>query len=34
MIVRTDAGAWVVPPGLTAVADEFGGSVGILVVQR
>lgn len=34
MVVRTDGGDWVVPPGLTAVADEFGGRVGILVVQR
>lgn len=34
MVARTDNGDWVVPPGLTAVADEFAGSVGILVVQR
>jgi hypothetical protein len=34
MVVRTDGGDWIVPPGLTAVTDEFGGRVGILVVQR
>lgn len=31
--VRIDGGAWTVPPGLTAVADEFGGAVGLLVVE-
>lgn len=31
--VRLDGGAWVVPPGLTAARDEFGGEVGLLVVQ-
>ncbi|MGI8618545.1 MAG: glycogen-binding domain-containing protein [Gemmatimonadaceae bacterium] len=30
--VRLDGGAWVVPEGLTTVRDEFGGSVGILLV--
>lgn len=30
--VRTDGGEWTVPAGLTAVRDEFGGSVGILLV--
>lgn len=30
--VRVDGGEWTVPAGLTAVRDEFGGSVGILLV--
>lgn len=30
--VRVDGGEWTVPSGLTAVRDEFGGSVGILLV--
>ncbi len=30
--VRIDGGPWIVPSGLTAIRDEFGGSVGILVV--
>lgn len=30
--VRRDGGAWRAPMGLAAVADDFGGSVGILVV--
>jgi hypothetical protein len=30
--VRIDGGEWVVPEGLTAVRDEFGGSVGILLI--
>lgn len=30
--IRANGGAWSVPQGLTAVTDEFGGSVGILVV--
>lgn len=30
--VRVDGGEWAVPHGLTAVRDEFGGSVGILLV--
>jgi hypothetical protein len=30
--VRTDSGEWVPAPGLPVAADEFGGSVGILVV--
>ena len=30
--VRIDGGEWIVPAGLTAVRDEFGGSVGILLV--
>lgn len=31
--VRVDGGAWQSPPGLSAVRDEFGGSVGLLVVR-
>lgn len=30
--VRIDGGPWTVPSGITAIRDEFGGSVGILVV--
>jgi len=30
--LRIDGGSWVVPPGLTTVADEFNGIVGLLVV--
>jgi len=31
--VRVDSGSWVPAPGLPVAADEFGGSVGILVVR-
>jgi hypothetical protein len=31
--VRIDGGRWITPPGLQSRADEFGGSVGILIVQ-
>jgi hypothetical protein len=31
--VRVDAGRWRAPPGLSAVHDEFGTTVGLLVVQ-
>jgi hypothetical protein len=30
--VRVDGGPWTVPPGLTAVGDDFGGEAGLLVV--
>jgi hypothetical protein len=30
---RIDGGAWIVPPGLTAVSDDFAGNVGVLVVE-
>lgn len=30
--VRIDGGEWSVPAGLTTIRDEFGGSVGVLVV--
>lgn len=33
MNLRLDGGKWVVPPGLLSIADEFGGSVGLLVVE-
>lgn len=33
MNIRVNGGAWVVPPGLLSMLDEFGGSVGLLVVQ-
>jgi 1,4-alpha-glucan branching enzyme len=32
MNLRLDARTWTVPPGLTRVADEFGGAVGILTI--
>ncbi|HSA54647.1 MAG TPA: glycogen-binding domain-containing protein [Gemmatimonadaceae bacterium] len=31
--IRVDGRAWVAPPGLVAVRDEFGGSSGLLVVK-
>lgn len=30
--VRVDGGRWLVPPGVTAVTDEFGGAVGVISV--
>jgi hypothetical protein len=33
MNVRIDGGKWVVPPGLLAIVDEFGGNVGLLVIE-
>ena len=32
--LRTDGGAWLAPPGLTAVTDEFGGPTGVIVVEQ
>lgn len=32
--IRVDGGAWLVPPGTTALADEDGGTVGVLVVPN
>lgn len=32
LTVRVDGGAWVIPPGLAVVVDEFGGRVGRLLV--
>ena len=34
MNVRVDGGGWIVPPGLTAIADEFGATVGILTIEQ
>jgi 1,4-alpha-glucan branching enzyme len=31
--VRVNGGQWVVPPGLPQKRDEFGSSVGVLVIQ-
>jgi hypothetical protein len=33
MNVRVNGGEWVVPPGLPQKRDEFGSSVGVLVIQ-
>jgi hypothetical protein len=33
MNLRVDGGKWLVPPGLLAMVDEFGGTVGLLVVD-
>jgi hypothetical protein len=33
MNIRIDGGAWIVPPGLLPLKDEFGGSVGLLVLE-
>ncbi len=33
MNVRLDGGKWLVPPGLLSMLDEFGGSVGLLVIE-
>ena len=33
MNVRIDGGKWIVPPGLLSMSDEFGGAVGLLVVE-
>lgn len=32
--IRVDGGAWLVPPGATALADEDGGVVGVVVVPE
>lgn len=31
--VRVDGGRWIAPPGLSAKSDEFGGTVGVLIVR-
>jgi len=31
--LRLDGGKWLVPPGLLSMLDEFGGSVGLLVIE-
>ena len=33
MNLRIDEGAWTVPPGLLSMIDEFGGTVGLLVIE-
>jgi hypothetical protein len=33
MNLRLDGGSWLVPPGLLSMLDEFGGTVGLLVVD-
>jgi hypothetical protein len=33
MNIRINGGPWTVPPGMLSMRDEFGGSVGLLVVQ-
>ena len=33
MNLRLNGGAWLVPPGLLSMLDEFGGRVGLLVVE-
>jgi hypothetical protein len=33
MNLRVDGGDWIVPPGLLPLKDEFGGSVGLLVLD-
>ena len=33
MNVRVNGGPWLVPPGLLSMADEFGGTVGLLIVE-
>ena len=31
--LRVDGGAWIAPPGIPSKKDEFGGSVGMLIIQ-
>jgi len=31
--LRIDGRDWAVPPGLLSMVDEFGGTVGLLVVE-
>lgn len=33
MNVRVDGGKWLVPAGLFSIADEFGGRVGLLIIE-
>jgi hypothetical protein len=33
MNLRLNGGQWLVPPGLLSMLDEFGGRVGLLVVE-
>ena len=31
--IRVDGGAWIAPPGLASMTDDFAGEVGIFVVE-
>lgn len=33
MNLRVDGGKWIVPPGLLSMSDEFGGIIGLLIVE-
>jgi 1,4-alpha-glucan branching enzyme len=33
MNIRVNGGPWRVPPGLLSMVDEFGGSVGLLIIE-
>jgi hypothetical protein len=33
MNLRINDGKWIVPPGLLAMSDEFGGTVGLLIIE-
>jgi hypothetical protein len=33
MNLRINGGGWIVPPGLLSIVDEFGGTVGLLVIE-
>lgn len=33
MNLRVNGGEWIVPPGLLSMVDEFGGTVGLLVIE-
>ena len=33
LTIRVDGDAWTIPPGVTAVADEFQGTVGVIVIK-
>jgi hypothetical protein len=34
MNLRLDGGPWIAPPSLLTMADEFGGRVGLLVIDK
>jgi hypothetical protein len=33
MNVRVNGGQWITPPGLLSIVDEFGGTVGLLIIE-
>jgi hypothetical protein len=33
MNIRVSGGQWIVPPGLLSLVDEFGGTVGLLIIE-